>query len=163
MLHLAGRYPMGGIGWQAVHYLVGLRRLGHDVFYVEDAGAPPYDPRTRSVVEECAYGVEFLRRTMDRFDLGDRWAYWDQSSGRCHGLDRRDLLGLYGEADALLNPASFSTRTPITPPTARTSGSPGARSLCRGTAGRRRGRRSSSTCGTTAPIRPARCSRRLRP
>src|SRR6058998_2763347 len=69
----------------------------------EDAGAPPYDPRTRSVVEECAYGVEFLRRTMDRFDLGDRWAYWDQSSGRCHGLDRRDLLGLYGEADALLN------------------------------------------------------------
>ena len=103
VLHLAGRYPMGGIGWQAVHYLVGLRRLGHDVFYVEDAGAPPYDPRTRSVVEECAYGVEFLRRTMDRFDLGDRWAYWDQSSGRCHGLDRRDLLGLYGEADALLN------------------------------------------------------------
>ena len=95
VLHLAGRYPMGGIGWQAVHYLVGLRRLGHDVFYVEDAGAPPYDPRTRSVVEECAYGVEFLRRTMDRFDLGDRWAYWDQSSGRCHGLDRRDLLGLW--------------------------------------------------------------------
>ena len=103
VLHLAGRYPMGGMGWQAVHYLVGLRRLGHDVFYVEDAGAPPYDPRTRSVVEDCAYGVEFLRRTMERFDLGDRWAFWDESGGTCHGLDRRRLLELYGEADALLN------------------------------------------------------------
>ena len=103
VLHLAGRYPMGGIGWQALHYLVGLRRLGHDVFYVEDAGAPPYDPRTRSVVEDCGYGVEFLRRTMDRFEFGDRWAYWDESRGRCHGLDRARLLALYGEADLLLN------------------------------------------------------------
>jgi len=103
VLHLAGRYPLGGMGWQAAHYLVGLRRLGHDVFYVEDSGAPPYDPRTRSVVEDCAYGVDFVRRTMERFDLGDRWAYWDQSGDRCYGLDRRRLLTLYGEADALVN------------------------------------------------------------
>ena len=103
VLHLAGQYPLGGIGWQAIHYVVGLKRLGHDVYYVEDSGAPPYDPRTKSVVEDCAYGVEFLRRTMDRFELGDRWAYWDEVNGRCHGLSRSRLLELYGEADALLN------------------------------------------------------------
>jgi hypothetical protein len=31
VLHLAGQYPLASIGWQAVHYLVGLARLGHDV------------------------------------------------------------------------------------------------------------------------------------
>src|SRR6266540_7169435 len=77
VLHLAGQYPLGGMGWQAVHYVVGLARLGHDVYYVEDSSAPPYDPRVKSPVEDCAYGVEFLRQTMERFGLGDRWAYRD--------------------------------------------------------------------------------------
>ena len=62
VLHLAGRYPLGGIGWQAVHYVLGLARLGHDVYYVEDSGGPyPYDPRVRSVVEDSSYSVAFLR------------------------------------------------------------------------------------------------------
>jgi glycosyltransferase involved in cell wall biosynthesis len=103
VLHLAGRYPLGGIGWQAIHYVVGLARLGHDVYYVEDSGAPPYDPRVKSVVEDHGYGVEFLRRIMERFELTDRWAYWDEAGGLCHGLSRSRLLELYGEADALLN------------------------------------------------------------
>lgn len=103
VLHLAGQYPLGGIGWQAVHYVVGLSRLGHDVYYVEDSGAPPYDPRLRSVAEDCSYSVEFLRRTMERFGLGDRWVYRDAVHDRCHGLARERLEELYREADAVVN------------------------------------------------------------
>src|SRR5262245_29739184 len=75
VLHLAGRYPLGGIGWQALHYVLGLSRLGHDVYYVEDSGAHPYDPRVKSVVADCSYGVAFLADVMSRFDLADRWSY----------------------------------------------------------------------------------------
>jgi len=103
VLHLAGQYPLGGIGWQAIHYLVGLARLGHDVYYVEDSASPPYDPRVKSVVEDCSYGVEFLGRTMDRFGLGDRWAYRDVVHERCYGLPRERVDRLYREADALVN------------------------------------------------------------
>ena len=103
VLHLAGQYPLGGIGWQAIHYLVGLARLGHDVYYVEDSASPPYDPRVKSVVEDCSYGVEFLGRTMDRFGLGDRWAYRDIVHERCYGLPRERVDRLYREADALVN------------------------------------------------------------
>ncbi len=103
VLHLAGQYPLGGMGWQAVHYVVGLARLGHDVYYVEDSWAPPYDPRVKSPVEDCAYGVEFLRQTMERFGLGDRWAYRDMIHDRCYGLERGRLDQLYREADALIN------------------------------------------------------------
>ena len=103
VLHLAGRYPLGGIGWQAVHYLLGLTRLGHDVYYVEDSGVHPYDPRIRSVAEEGSYSVSFLAEVMARFGLADRWAYVDGVTGTCHGLSRERLRDLYREADGLLN------------------------------------------------------------
>jgi len=44
VLHIVGQYPMAGVAWQAVHYLLGFQALGWDVYYVEDSGAPPYDP-----------------------------------------------------------------------------------------------------------------------
>ncbi len=103
VLHLAGRYPLGGIGWQAVHYVVGLARLGHDVYYVEDSAAHPYDPRIKSIAEDSSYGVAFLADAMARFGLADRWAYVDPVTGACHGLSRERLTRLYREADALFN------------------------------------------------------------
>lgn len=102
VLHLAGQYPLGGIGYQAVHYVLGLARLGHDVYYVEDSTAAPYDPRLQSIVGEPSYGVAFLRRTMERFGLGDRWVYCD-AGRRCYGLSRERLDRLYRESDALVN------------------------------------------------------------
>jgi hypothetical protein len=102
-LHLAGRYPLGGIGWQAVHYVLGLARLGHDVYYVEDSYANPYDPRVKSVLGDSTYGVAFLADLMARFGLADRWAYVDAVTGTCHGLARGRLDRLYREADALFN------------------------------------------------------------
>ena len=103
VLHLAGQYPLGGIGWQAVHHLVGLSRLGHDVYYVEDSGAPPFDPRVNSIVEACSYSVAFLQSTMERFGLGEHWAYRDVVHDRCHGMSREGLDQLLREADALVN------------------------------------------------------------
>lgn len=103
VLHLAGRIPMGGVAWQALHYLLGLKRFGHDVYYIEDSGAPPYDPRVRSIVEDCSYSVNSIKRMMDRYDLGDRWSFWDMAHDTYYGLDGNALRRLYGEADALFN------------------------------------------------------------
>ncbi|MCI0546788.1 MAG: hypothetical protein L0027_05840 [Candidatus Rokubacteria bacterium] len=91
------------MAWQALNHVLGLARLGHEVYYVEDSGAPPYDPRIRSVVADPAYGIEFLRRTMDRYGLGGRWAYHDLVRGEVHGLSAARLRALYGEVDAVVN------------------------------------------------------------
>src|SRR6187431_490886 len=37
-------YPLAGVTWQFLHYLLALRRLGYDVYYVEDSGRYVYDP-----------------------------------------------------------------------------------------------------------------------
>src|SRR5205823_203649 len=39
-------YPFGGMTWQVLQHLVGLRRLGFDVWYVEESDSPVYDAST---------------------------------------------------------------------------------------------------------------------
>ena len=40
---LIAQHPsLGGVAWDYVQYAAGLRRLGHDVYYVEDSGEWPY-------------------------------------------------------------------------------------------------------------------------
>jgi hypothetical protein len=103
VLHFVGQMPLAGIAWQAMHYVLGLERLGYEVWYVEDHGANPYDPRINSVVMECDYNVGFVRRMMESYGLGGRWAYWDAINDIYHGLSRDDVRNLYRESDALIN------------------------------------------------------------
>jgi hypothetical protein len=103
LLHFVGQMPMAGIAWQAVNHLLALEKLGYEVWYVEDHGANPYDPRISSVVNECDYNVAYLRRVMERHGFAGRWAYWDAINNVYHGLSREAVRGLYREADALLN------------------------------------------------------------
>jgi len=103
VLHFAGQMPLAGIAWQALHYLVGLERLGYEAWYVEDHGTNPYDPRISSVVTDCAYNVAYLRRVMERYGFAGRWAYWDAINGRYYGLSRERVRALHAEADGLVN------------------------------------------------------------
>ena len=103
VLGILGQYPLAGIAWQVIHHLVGLRRLGADVFYVEDSRANPYDPRHATRTEDHTYAVEYVQEVMRRIDFGDRWAYVEGVSGRVHGLPRARLDALYREAAGILN------------------------------------------------------------
>lgn len=103
VLHLAGQYPLAGVVWQALHYLVGLRQLGHEVYYVEDSGAPPYDPRVKSIVMDPSYNVACLQQTLERFGFGEQWVYWDMASDTYFGRSRAQLDAWYEKADLILN------------------------------------------------------------
>jgi hypothetical protein len=103
LLHFVAQMPLAGIAWQALQYLVGLERLGFEAWYVENHGANPYDPRANSVMMDCAYNVDYLKRIMERFGLGGRWAYWDAINDVYHGLSRERVVSLLKESDALIN------------------------------------------------------------
>jgi hypothetical protein len=103
VLHFAAQMPLAGIAWQAMHYLIGLERLGFKAWYIEDGGANPFDPRANSVAMECDYNVEFLRRVMERHGFAERWAYWDAIHNIHYGLSPVEVRTLYREADALIN------------------------------------------------------------
>jgi hypothetical protein len=103
VLHLAGQYPLAGVAFQALHYVVGLQRLGYDAYYIEDSGSPPYNPLARTVVDDSSYNVSFIERMMERFDLADHWAYWNAIRDTHYGLSPTALRQLFCEADALID------------------------------------------------------------
>jgi hypothetical protein len=103
LLHFAGQMPLAGIAWQAAHYLVALEKLGYEVWYVEDSGTPPYDPRVESVVMNCDYNLAYLKRVMARFGFGERFVYRCGVNDAYYGLTRKEVKRLYREADALIN------------------------------------------------------------
>jgi hypothetical protein len=102
--HFVGQMPLAGIAWQATQYLSALRRLGHDVWYIEDNGVNPYSPKENQLVWDSTYNIAYVRRMMERLGLGDRWAYWDPvKEGAWVGIGREQMMALYGKADALIN------------------------------------------------------------
>jgi hypothetical protein len=103
LLGLVGQYPMAGVAWQAIHHLLGFRQLGWDAYYVEDSGASPYDPRTRSRTEDCRTAVAWVAEVMRRIGFADHWAYVDLAHGETHGLGPGRLAALYRDATAIVN------------------------------------------------------------
>ena len=103
VLGITGQYPMAGVAWQAINYLIGFQDLGWDVYYVEDSGAPPYDPRVGGVSGTCDYAVQYIADVMQKVGLSDRWVYLDMMRNETHGLSAARLQELYRDATAIVN------------------------------------------------------------
>jgi len=99
------RNPIGGYAWQAAQYLLGLRALGHEVWFYEHTAhyAPAYNPTTGEFGEAYDYGVGAARRFLDSLGLGDRWVFVDTVHGTEHGPGAGRVAALLREADLLIN------------------------------------------------------------
>jgi hypothetical protein len=97
--------PIAGVIWQHLHYIVGLQRLGYEVFYVEDSARYPYNPITFDTSKDCTFAVATLRDLGRSFGFEDRWAYCARflDPPQSFGLDLKRLRQLYREAGAILN------------------------------------------------------------
>jgi hypothetical protein len=100
-----GGMPIAGVIWQHVHYIVGLQRLGHEVYYIEDSARLPYNPETFEVNYEVDYPGKILDRLAREFDFKDRWSFCARyrKENPTTGLPLKRIRQLYREADAVLN------------------------------------------------------------
>jgi hypothetical protein len=104
LLGMITRMPVSGVIWQTAHYLLGLKRLGYDVFYVEAHGCTPTSFMDTEDASGCDRAADFLAGVMRRFGLEDRWAYHAvHEKDRCYGLSKERLRSLYGSAELLIN------------------------------------------------------------
>ena len=104
MFGLVGQSPFAGVAWQGLHYLEGLRRLGYDVFYVEDTQEWPYDPEQDTKTDDLRFTLRYLERLMTWAGLGDRWAYRSAVRGDAvFGPAAPQFHDLVGSADGLIN------------------------------------------------------------
>ena len=97
-------YPLAGVTYQFLHYLLALRRLGYDPYYVEDSGRYVYDPLLNDMTPEAASNVAAVVPVLEEHGFAGRWAYRGAyEGGHCYGMTEAEILRLYGEADAFLN------------------------------------------------------------
>ena len=97
-------YPLAGVTYQFLHYLMGLRRLGYDVHYVEDSGRWVYDPRLNDLSPDADGNVDLVAPVLERHGFADRWVFrGNYEGGRCYGKSEAELAELYRSADAFLN------------------------------------------------------------
>src|ERR1041384_6430227 len=97
-------YPLGGVAYQFLHYLLGLRRLGYDVYYVEDSARYPYNPALNDFVPEAEENIKAIAPFLERYGFAGKWIYRGAyEGGKTYGMSEGELARLYGEADAFLN------------------------------------------------------------
>jgi hypothetical protein len=98
---IMGRYPWGGVTWCSLMYLLGLRKLGHDVYYLEDTTECNYDPEINALAVEPGYALRYIRRSLEPFGFGDRWCYVDYEHNH-HGIERERWESICRSADLFL-------------------------------------------------------------
>jgi hypothetical protein len=97
-------FPLAGVTYQFLHYLIGLRRLGYDPYYIEDAEHYVYDPRINAVSPDADYNIERIAPILEAHGFAGKWAFrGGYEGGRCYGMTEQEIRRLYREADALLN------------------------------------------------------------
>src|SRR5262245_16342710 len=97
-------YPLAGVTYQFLPYLLGMRRLGWDVYYVEDSARWLYDPRTRVITGDARPNLSLVVPALSAHGFDGKWAFrgaW--TGGECFGMSESELRQLYRDADALLN------------------------------------------------------------
>src|SRR5438552_11592568 len=100
-----GSCPIAGVIWQHIHYVAGLQRLGHDVYYVEDSARLPYNPETFEINNEFDYAAWLLNRLSQEFGFKNRWGFCARylPGTPTAGLPLKKIRQLYRDADAILN------------------------------------------------------------
>src|SRR3954467_12464995 len=98
------KMPVAGVVWQTAHYLVGLRRLGFDVYYVEAHARTPAMFMQSEADDGTGKAAAFIDQVCRRFDLPGHWAFHAlHEDGRVYGMSDSELKQLYRDAALIIN------------------------------------------------------------
>jgi hypothetical protein len=114
------RCPLGGMAWHHLQYVLGLARLGHDVYFLEDSDDfrwACYDPDRGVSDSDPTYGLRFASAVFDQLGLGERWIYYDAFRAEWFGSSASRVDEICDSADLLIN---LSGSNPIRPWSMRT-------------------------------------------
>ena len=104
VLGMLTKIPVAGPAWLVIHYMVALRRLGYDPWYVEAHARTPSMFMRRADDDGSANAAAFIARVLGRFGFGDRWAFHAlHDDGRVYGVSEARLRRLYRSAELILN------------------------------------------------------------
>ena len=94
----------GGNIWAFLQWVLGFRRLGFDVYYVEERQSKDLmDEDLKPAPFSKSANAQSFRRLIDRFELGDRAALLEAGTSAHVGLSREDIDKIAPDVDLFLN------------------------------------------------------------
>jgi hypothetical protein len=97
-----GLSGLGGQAWAVLQYLLGLRALGHDVYYLEDCGRSSwvFIWENEEWTHELDYPAAYVNACLEPFGFGKRWIYRDNY--RSLGVPLAEFRDICARADLLI-------------------------------------------------------------
>src|SRR6185437_4404388 len=89
----------GGASWAVLQYVLGLRRLGHDVLFVEPVAEKSLRPAGAPLV--ASESASYFRRVVDDFGLRSSAALLLSGTRQTVGLSYPELRRAAGRTDVL--------------------------------------------------------------
>lgn len=104
------RYPLGGMNSWVLQYLLGLKDLGHDVYFVEKYGYADscYDPEKEVMSDDCSYGLKLVSELLARIGMEKKWCYVARNDVY-HGLSRQRINEVFRSADLFIDMGSHGS------------------------------------------------------
>ncbi|MEA3208229.1 MAG: hypothetical protein QOE70_1286 [Chthoniobacter sp.] len=106
----------GGATWAVLQFLLGLRRLGHEVYFVEPLSEKALRPVGGSLPE--SQNAAYFQSVVDEFGLGTRAALLLDGTEQTVGLSYADLREIAKRADLLINVSGMLTDPALLEPIA---------------------------------------------
>ncbi len=97
-----GRFPIGGNAWSDLQYLLGLRTLGHNVFYLEECGSESwvYNWQTEEFTTELDYPTNYVRNCLEPLGFVNQWIY--RAGDRSMGMAVDEFNNVCSQADLMI-------------------------------------------------------------
>ena len=101
---LVGLYPVGGVAWDYLQYIVGLAKLGHKVYYYEDTWTWPYHPLKKEYTTDGNYSARYIADFFKYYapELNDKWYYFHLHK-TSFGMNKTTFEEIAKTADLFLN------------------------------------------------------------
>lgn len=111
---IANKFGNGGATWTRLNWLLGFRKLGFEVYFLEQIAAEQcVDGNGRPTTIEHSVNQAYFERVMSEFGLAGASALIESDSMRSHGLTIPELHDLADAADLLVNISGHLTLEPL--------------------------------------------------
>ncbi|HJZ73898.1 MAG TPA: hypothetical protein VKE51_19300 [Vicinamibacterales bacterium] len=113
---LANKPMNGGAAWTRLSWALGFRKLGHDVYFIEQiATGTCVDASGRPCDLERSLNAAYFTRTTERFGFGGTAALIAEDEDRAIGLSSNQLIAVADAADVLINISGHLTLETLKP------------------------------------------------
>jgi hypothetical protein len=111
---LANKHTNGGEAWVRLNWVLGLRRLGCEVYFVEEiSSASCVDDRGTRVPFEQSANLRFFKQVVQSFGLEERATLICDAGRHVEGVPYADVVRIAARAHLLINISGHLTLAPV--------------------------------------------------